>query len=108
MENKDRYIVRIHFENEKTIIRVQEGINSLTSFFNEIFKENPTATEASLRKIYNPMFSDPDLDDQKIFTQKNKDIPLSRQNNSIQEEKQEILLKGYAYPEEVSDEELFL
>jgi hypothetical protein len=107
MKENERYIVRICFENEKTIIKVQNGMSNFNNFFEQVFKENPEATEASVRRLYNPLFSEDDLDDGRIYTTRNKNKELHKQNYLIKEKEVETLSKKWHIDsEEVSDGEI--
>lgn len=104
MNKDERYIVRIYFENRKDI-QVKEGKYNLNKFFEEIFKENPTAIKASVRKIYNPLFSTEDnVDDLRTFATKCNHFRLFGQDSIVQEKKKEILYEGINYPEEIPNE----
>ena len=93
MKKTERYLVRVIFENEKKIF-VKTGEDDINDFFKEIFNDFPDAISASLRKIYNPLYSDSEIDDQRTFIARSRDYQLLRQNSIIEKTQKEVLYDG--------------
>lgn len=101
MKKTDRYIVRIYSENKKAKICVKDTKMQIADFFTEIFKEHPEANRVSVRKLYNPLYSNSEIDDQRTFVARSRDPKLHGSSYIIQEEKKTVLLFRDEYTKEI-------
>jgi hypothetical protein len=101
MKKTDRYIVRIYSENKLAKICVKETSSQIADFFAQIFDGYPEANRVSVRKLYNPLESNSEIDDQRTFIARSRDSQLHGSNCIIQEEKKTVLLFRDEYTKEV-------
>lgn len=103
MNKTERYLVTIYLENNKKITTAKYGLATINNFFDALFIENPTAEKISARKLYNPLFSNIETDDNRTLIARSRDKELHGKSYFIEEEEEKVFFIENEDTEEISD-----
>lgn len=104
MNINERYVSTIIFKDGKRKAVIQFGSKTIDEFFKKLFDKYQNADEIKARKLYNPLFSNPDeVDDNRTLIARNRNPKLSKIYYIIQEQEEKVFFPGYEDSEEISE-----
>ena len=90
MNKTERYLVTIYLENNKKITMAKYGMSTINNFFDGLFIEYPNADKISARKLYNPLLSNIETDDNRTLIARSRNTELHGKSYFIEEEKEKV------------------